>query len=79
MSDELDRWASNRAGTTDALVGWVRSLIPRLEDKNAATRAIYAHVKAIRLTPCAKDHVRPGHHPPCKAMLDQDAICTCGQ
>lgn len=23
--------------------------------------------------------VRPGHHPPCKAMLDSEAECTCGQ
>lgn len=23
--------------------------------------------------------VRPGHHAPCKAMLDSEAVCTCGQ
>ena len=23
--------------------------------------------------------VRPGHHPPCPAMLDYEAVCTCGQ
>jgi len=23
--------------------------------------------------------VRPGHHPPCPAMLDSEAVCTCGQ
>lgn len=23
--------------------------------------------------------VRPGHHPPCPAMLDDEAVCTCGQ
>ena len=48
MSEALDRWESNRADTTDALVGWVRSLIPRPEDKDTATKAIYAHVRAVR-------------------------------
>lgn len=28
---------------------------------------------------CTRRHVRPGHHPPCKAMLDSEAVCTCGQ
>jgi len=23
--------------------------------------------------------LRPGHHPPCPAMLDSEAVCTCGQ
>lgn len=27
----------------------------------------------------ARPKVRPGHHPPCKAMLDDEAVCTCGQ
>ncbi len=49
MSDVLDRWESNRADTTDALVGLVRSLIPRPEDKDTATKAIYEHVRTIRL------------------------------
>jgi hypothetical protein len=22
---------------------------------------------------------RPGHHPPCPAMFDSEAVCTCGQ
>ena len=22
---------------------------------------------------------RPGHHPPCRAMWDSEAVCTCGQ
>jgi hypothetical protein len=26
-----------------------------------------------------KPKVRPGHHPPCPAMLDSEACCTCGQ
>lgn len=29
--------------------------------------------------PCPRGHVRPGHHPPCPAMLDDEAVCTCGQ
>ena len=24
-------------------------------------------------------HLRPGHHPPCLALLDDEAVCTCGQ
>jgi hypothetical protein len=38
---------------------------------------VVAQVAAARV--CNRAHVRPGHHPPCKAMLDSEAVCTCGQ
>jgi hypothetical protein len=36
-------------------------------------------LKAQLLAERALPKVRPGHHPPCPAMLDSEAVCTCGQ
>lgn len=37
---------------------------------------------AARIVAAMNDNrtrARRGHHPPCPAMFDQDAICACGQ
>lgn len=36
-------------------------------------------LKAQLLAERAKPKVRSGHHPPCPAMIDSEAVCTCGQ
>ena len=38
-----------------------------------------AALKAQLAAERRKARVRPGHHPPCPAMLDGEAVCTCGQ
>jgi len=42
-------------------------------------RARVAELEARLRIEQQKPRVRPGHHPPCPAMLDSEAECRCGQ
>lgn len=55
-----------------------RAIRAALTDLDAA-KARIAELEA-QLAKCGRARLgRPGHHPPCKAMFDSEACCTCGQ
>ena len=55
----------------------------RPSDEGAWTKYVPASdllpLQAALAVERSKPKVRPGHHPPCKAMFDSEAVCTCGQ
>ena len=80
MTTERNTWRMDAEANREE----VRIRGDALAELRDQVRELMAEVEQLKravhpASVCIRPHVRPGHHPPCKAMLDQDAVCTCGQ
>ena len=62
--------------TTHDVVRWLRHYV---EWRETSRDMMIRAVDVLTKEGYPSQRVRPGHHAPCPAMLDSEAVCTCGQ